>query len=119
MPWTSKILRQFRMIPPGNPYYEAGFHGPYNKLLCTLFPGDTDPTVVPRYERICEGFKLPMDRYIFDFLRDRVDLRLRQGIVDLRPDCPLPVLHAVSAFGTRLSEGPCGIYMYMGTLLSI
>jgi hypothetical protein len=49
MPW-SKILRNFRMIPH-NPS-AADFHGPYNKLLYTLFPLDNDFTVFPRYEPV-------------------------------------------------------------------
>lgn len=47
MPWPEKVLRQFRAIP-ANPA-ERDFHGPYNKLLYTLFPADSDFTVVPRY----------------------------------------------------------------------
>ncbi len=47
MPWPEKVIRQFQTIPP-NPI-ESDFHGPYNKLLYTLFPSDTDFTVVPQY----------------------------------------------------------------------
>jgi hypothetical protein len=42
-----KVIRQFQTIPP-NPI-ESDFHGAYNKLLYTLFPPDTDFTVVPQY----------------------------------------------------------------------
>jgi hypothetical protein len=47
MPWPEKVIRQFQTIPP-NPI-ESDFHGAYNKLLNTLFPPDTDFTVVPQY----------------------------------------------------------------------
>ena len=47
MPWPEKVIRQFQTIPP-NPI-ESDFHGAYNKLLYTLFPPDTDFTVVPQY----------------------------------------------------------------------
>ena len=47
MPWPDKVLRQFQAVPT-NPS-ESDFHGPYNKLLYTLFPSDTDFTVVPQY----------------------------------------------------------------------
>lgn len=47
MPWPDKILRQFQTVPP-NPR-EKEFHGPYNKLLNTLFPPDSDFTVIPQY----------------------------------------------------------------------
>jgi hypothetical protein len=47
MPWPEKVIRQFQIISP-NPI-ESDFHGAYNKLLYTLFPPDTDFTVVPQY----------------------------------------------------------------------
>lgn len=47
MPWPDKVIRQFQTIPP-NPI-ENAFHGPYNKLLNTLFLPDSDFTVVPQY----------------------------------------------------------------------
>ena len=49
MPWPPRVLRQFQKVPI-NPT-EADFYGPYNKLLYTLFPADTDFTVVPQYLR--------------------------------------------------------------------
>ncbi len=45
MPWPEKVIHQFQTIPP-NPI-ECDFYGAYNKLLNTLFPPDTDFTVVP------------------------------------------------------------------------
>jgi len=105
MPWTSKILRQFRKIPD-NPS-EADYHGPYNKLLCTLFPGGTDYTVFPRYE---PGSDSPATRFLFDVLyddkpvfmlehrppqdfpygskRDDADLKLQRRLEDLRRKAP-------------------------------
>jgi len=47
MPWPTKIVRQFEMVPP-NPS-ETDFYGPYNKLLYSLFPADTEFTVVPMH----------------------------------------------------------------------
>ena len=47
MPWPEKVIRQFQTIPV-NPI-SSDFHGAYNKLLYTLFPPDTDFTVVPQY----------------------------------------------------------------------
>src|SRR6266404_679504 len=46
MPWASRIIRPFQMVPV-NPSV-ANFLGPYNKLLCTLFPVDTKFIVWPR-----------------------------------------------------------------------
>lgn len=102
--------------------YHGPYHGPYNKLLCTLFPADTDFSVFPRYELSSEEapvrffldvlydnkpvfileHRAPQEMIRFCTQRDRADLQLRQRIEDLRPECPLPVLHAVSAFGTKL-----------------
>ena len=39
--WPDKVIRQFNSVPVVNPS-ESDFHGPYNKLLCTLFPADSD-----------------------------------------------------------------------------
>jgi hypothetical protein len=47
MPWPEKVIRQFQSIPP-NPI-ESDFHGAYDKLLHSLFPPDTDFTVVHQY----------------------------------------------------------------------
>jgi hypothetical protein len=47
MPWKNYVLRDFQMIPK---YPSRGhFHGPYNKLLYTLF-ANTDYTVAPRFK---------------------------------------------------------------------
>ena len=47
MPWPPRVLSQFAKAP--NAPLEPAFHGPYNKLLCHLFPVDTEFTVVPQY----------------------------------------------------------------------
>lgn len=58
MPWPPKVQAGFTKLPtiPS----EADFHGPYNKLLYTLFPADSDFTVVPHY--------LPGSRESADFI---------------------------------------------------
>jgi hypothetical protein len=102
MPWTSSTERQFRMV--ATKHYWTDFHGPYNKLLCTLFPADSDFIVCPRYET--GSYESPEPRFLFDVLyddklvfmlehkspqafkygsqRDDADLKLRQRIEDLR-----------------------------------
>ncbi len=47
MPWPAKVLRQFQAIPPHA--VEKEYYGAFSKLLNTLFPPDTDFTVVPQY----------------------------------------------------------------------
>lgn len=48
--WPESILRQFATVPPANSTEnESEFHPPYNKLLNTLFPVDSDFVVAPLY----------------------------------------------------------------------
>jgi hypothetical protein len=47
MPWPTPVLRQFQLIP--HVPSEHHFHGPYNKLLATLFSANSDYTVVPQF----------------------------------------------------------------------
>jgi len=47
MVWPDKVIRQFQTVP-AKPL-QSDFHGPYNKLLHTLFPADSDYTVIPQY----------------------------------------------------------------------
>jgi len=48
-----KVQRQFDIAQAaGNDALENVFHAPYNKLLNTLFPVDTDFTVIPNFQEI-------------------------------------------------------------------
>ena len=47
MPWERYVPREFRMVPK-NPS-RGEFHGAYNKLMFSFFPGD-DYTVFPRFK---------------------------------------------------------------------
>ncbi|EMD38600.1 hypothetical protein CERSUDRAFT_49068 [Gelatoporia subvermispora B] len=121
MPWPDKVLRQFQAVPP-NPL-QSDFHGPYNKLLNTLFPPDTDFTVVPQYlqpvsSRVSDfivSFEVflqnrpvfilelkPPTHLTFISTRHAADRQIRERLSDLAGQCPIPMLHAVSAMGTRL-----------------
>ncbi|KZT08512.1 uncharacterized protein LAESUDRAFT_724020 [Laetiporus sulphureus 93-53] len=120
MPWPAKVVRQFEKVP-ANPS-EADFHGPYNKLLYTLFPPDTDFMVDFQYVRgpweaadLVFMFEVvfedkpvfilelkPPGHLRYPSMRKAADRQIRSRIRDLCDNCPLPVLHAVSAFGTRL-----------------
>ncbi|EJD08434.1 uncharacterized protein FOMMEDRAFT_25505 [Fomitiporia mediterranea MF3/22] len=120
MAWP-KIVRRFQSVP--NNADENDFYGPYNKLLNYLFPVLSDFTVVPQYQqpgslRAPDWFvefevffnnypvfilelKKPTDiRYVSK--RDEADEQIRRRLADLRRDCPIPKLHAVSAMGPRL-----------------
>ena len=51
--WPVKVLRQFEIAQTaGNDALENVLHAPYNKLLNTLFPVDTDFTVIPNFQEI-------------------------------------------------------------------
>ena len=51
MPWPSKITEAFATVEDGAGLiiHEHQYNGPYNKLLYTLFPSDSDFTVLPNY----------------------------------------------------------------------
>jgi hypothetical protein len=51
--WPVKVQRQFDIAQAaGNDALENVLHAPYNKLLNTLFPVDTDFTVIPNFQEI-------------------------------------------------------------------
>jgi hypothetical protein len=47
MRWERYVLRDFRMVRKD--LSRGPFHGPYNKLMYSVFPG-TDYTVAPRFK---------------------------------------------------------------------
>ncbi|KAI6097500.1 hypothetical protein F5141DRAFT_1011230 [Pisolithus sp. B1] len=121
MPWPDTVICQFEIIPlnpNGNDFY-----GAYNKLLSTLFPSDTDFTVVPRHLEPCSSqsctpmvfFEVvlgtkpvfilkpqaPAD-LTYGSSRQTADQEIRLRLGDLAEQCPIPTLHAVSAMGMRL-----------------
>ncbi|KAF8554396.1 hypothetical protein OG21DRAFT_1412610 [Imleria badia] len=121
MPWPEKVICQFQTIPQ-NPV-RSDFQGAYNKFLYTLFPHDTDFTVVLQrleptswissdyilsFEILYENkpvfilqLKNPADlRFIS--LRQEADMQIRERLDDLADQCPISTLHGVSAMGTRL-----------------
>ncbi|KAH9170956.1 hypothetical protein EDB89DRAFT_1853036 [Lactarius sanguifluus] len=130
MPWAKTILSQFQMVSR-NPS-RAEFHGPYNKLLYSLFPADTDFTVFPRF--VPERDSAPLRRFLYEvhfderpvfllelkrpgdlrysFKRREADQQIRESMEALRGNTVLTAfdskdecplpVHAVSAFGTGL-----------------
>ena len=51
--WPATVQRQFEIAQGvGNDALENVWHAPYNKLLNTLFPVDTDFTVIPNFQKI-------------------------------------------------------------------
>jgi hypothetical protein len=122
-PWSSKIIKRFSTIPPNA--HENDFYAPYNKLLYTIFPADSDYTVAPQTYSIMDSrqavdsivkfevhledkpvfflvIKAPKRMYVSS-ARKEADDQMRTRMQDLAPFCPLDTLNGVSAFGTRLS----------------
>ncbi|KAK0185582.1 hypothetical protein F5146DRAFT_1144090 [Armillaria mellea] len=123
MPWPEQVLRQFKPIASYPTIIENEFHGAYNKLLNALFPLDSDFTAVPQHlesnsltgtEFIVmfevtfhDGpvFVLELKKssnLLYDSRRRMADDHIRQRLIDLRRQCPIPTVHGVSAIGTRL-----------------
>jgi hypothetical protein len=122
-PWSSKILKRFSTIPPNA--RESDFYAPYNKLLYTLFPADSDYTVAPQLYSILNSrnsvdfiieFEVLLEdkpvffleikeptKIIFKSAREEADNQMRKRMGDLAPSCPMDTLNGMSAFGTRLS----------------
>ena len=107
--WPQSIHDRFASIPV-NPY-DNGVYGPYNKLLSLLFPPESPFTVVPCLPefRVFWGrvqvFTLEIKTETSFGLvseRDEADRRIRSRLRDWVDNSPLPKLHAVSAFGTKL-----------------
>ncbi|KAG8930652.1 hypothetical protein FRC00_001033 [Tulasnella sp. 408] len=120
MVWPQKVFRQFELVPQNAD--EEAYHGPWNKLLYTLFPADSDFTVVPSFQELgspLSDFLFTIDVYIgnqpvllvelnkpsnlsYVSKREDADLQLRRRMRDLVRECPIHTLYGVSAFGTRL-----------------
>ncbi|KAJ3571223.1 hypothetical protein NP233_g3893 [Leucocoprinus birnbaumii] len=117
----SRVFGAFRKIPPFKPSIDD-FQGPYNKLLYTLFPADTDFIIVPKSGSSSCSTETPVFTFIVLFgnrpvffldvgspddfkypsKRQVADRDVRARIWDLDSECPIPVFRAVCAIGTKL-----------------
>lgn len=122
-PWPEIIMRSFFTAGASNATSEKPFYGSWNRLLNTLFPPDTLFEVVPQFPPVTahEAFdfvvllfiyvnttpvfvvevKPPAD-FRFSSKRQAADLQLRQCFLDISFDIKIPILHGVSAFGTKM-----------------
>jgi len=119
--WPDKILQQFQTVPSYPRAYD--FLGPYNKLLYTFFPADSDFSVIPQYREppsrdstnfiMCFEIQFRNSPVLFLVLKDpseillistrrEADDQIRSWMGDLVGHCPLPTMHAVSILGTAL-----------------
>ncbi|KAF9039712.1 hypothetical protein BDZ89DRAFT_1060853 [Hymenopellis radicata] len=119
-PWPEIIMRSF-FIAGASGGENQQFNGPWNRLLNTMFPADTMFEVgIPPVTSsepvdsfallICVQLtpvfmveiKPPADFYLSS-KRQEADEQLRRQLIDLVPDLKIPVLHSVSAFGTKIA----------------
>jgi hypothetical protein len=122
-PWPEKVIKRFSTIPPNA--RENDFYAPYNKLLYTLFPADSDYTVAPQSYSVLDSrdsvdfiieFEVLLEdkpvlfveikeprKITLKSAREEADNQMRKRMGDLAPGCPLDTLNGVSAFGTRIA----------------
>jgi hypothetical protein len=123
MSWPDTVVSRFARVPT-NPR-ENDFYGPWNKLLNIVFPPDGPFTVAPQSYPVQPSreslyflveFHILMEEvpvfilkiktpvsFEFASAREEADDQVRKRLRDLVDRCPLPQLHAVSVFGTKLS----------------
>ncbi|KZT07352.1 uncharacterized protein LAESUDRAFT_651857, partial [Laetiporus sulphureus 93-53] len=98
-------------------------YGPYNKLLYTLFPTDSDFIVSPKYllgnnegsADIIVSFEItlrqhpvlivqvkPPQHLLLNSTREAADRQIRLRLIDFSGRALLPVLYGISAIGTKL-----------------
>jgi len=121
-PWPELIMRSF-VAGASNATFGGPFYGSWNRLLTTLFPPDTTFEVVPQYfppmvqGRDSFGFlvtyiesspvfiveiKHPND-FVYHSNREEADLQVCRRFRDCAENLRIPILHGVSAFGTKLA----------------
>ncbi|KAF8332513.1 hypothetical protein F5887DRAFT_996703 [Amanita rubescens] len=96
MSWPAIVLRKFAKVPAAASV--ADFPGPYNILLYSLFPPNTNFMVAPL---LVLQLKAPGDLQSRS-TREASDRQIRTRMTNLSVRCPIPVLHGISAMGTRL-----------------
>ncbi|KIJ55181.1 hypothetical protein M422DRAFT_199271 [Sphaerobolus stellatus SS14] len=125
MPWPPHVLEAFEAIPGGvnGATDESLFYGPYNTLLGFLFPPTDHYMVSPQPKRPPKGWSIdfatvfvvrkafhpvffmeikPPGDYARRSSRAAADAQMRTHFFHLADDVQLPVLHGISALGTRL-----------------
>ncbi|PPR00670.1 hypothetical protein CVT26_012327 [Gymnopilus dilepis] len=125
MPWPDYIRDMFDAIPGGlnDATDESLFYGPYCNLLLYLFPPTEKYMITPQFKRPPEGWAIdfvtifvvqkafhpvfflevkPPGHYALRSTRAAADDQMRKRFFDLADVVELPVIHGVSALGTRL-----------------
>ncbi|KAF8805665.1 hypothetical protein BYT27DRAFT_7142298 [Phlegmacium glaucopus] len=128
-PWPEYIHQSFKSAVVSDPSGrdESLFYGPFTRLLYTLFSVEGPYEIVPQLksvalhgplENIDIGAVLvvevsrqpvffmqikPPASFPYDSKREEADEQMRRKFRDLRQILAIPILHGISAFGTRLS----------------
>ena len=125
MPWPAYVSNTFEAIPGGvnGATDESLFYGPYNTLLTYLFPPTDNYMISPQFKRPPEGWSIdfttvfivqrafhpiffleikPPGDYTHRSSRAAADDQMRTRFFDLADVVELPVIHGVSALGSRL-----------------
>ena len=105
---------------------EAVFYGPFTRLLYSLFSVDGPYEIVPQFTSVALQARESIDivavvvvevnrhpvffiqikppaSFPYDSKREEADEQMRCRFRDLRQVLAIPILHGISAFGTRLS----------------
>ncbi|KIO11067.1 hypothetical protein M404DRAFT_127771 [Pisolithus tinctorius Marx 270] len=123
--WPEFITQSFHSAISSDPIgtEESVFYGPYTRLLYHLFSFYGPYEIVPQYKirgsqdgiDVTPTFIIELQKKPVFFIeiepaaslpvitrRQEVDNQMRERVGDLRANLAIPVLHGVSAFGTRL-----------------
>ncbi|PPQ74319.1 hypothetical protein CVT26_004240 [Gymnopilus dilepis] len=123
-PWPELIMRSFLIAGTSALAPEKPVYGPWNRLLNTMFPPDTMFEVVPQVPPVT--FREAVDFVVFFLIyveatpvfivevkppdelrpasrRREADEQLRLRLGDLLFDAKIPVLHGISAFGSKMA----------------
>ena len=128
-PWPEYIYQSFNSAIISDPSGtdESVFYGAFTRLLYTLFALDGPYEIVPQFKNVAlQGAQESIDLVTvlvvqvhrhpvlfievkppasipFDSRREEADEQMRRRFRDLRQILTIPILHGISAFGTRLS----------------
>ncbi|KAJ3539693.1 hypothetical protein NM688_g6327 [Phlebia brevispora] len=123
-PWPDVITRSFLIAGLSSATSEKSFYGSWNRLLNTLFPPNTPFEVVPQVPPVTSREAIdfvvlfliyveatpvfivvirPPSDFRLPSKRQKADCQLRQCFLDIAYDLKIPVLHGVSAFGTKIA----------------
>lgn len=125
-PWSDIIMRSFFVASASSSTSGKPFYGSWNRLLNTMFPVDTMFEVVPQYfpptisSRDSVDFVIllliyvdsspvfivevkPPSEFARNSKRQEADSQMRQRFLDIAPELRIPVLHGVSAYGTKIA----------------